>query len=366
MSKVDVGGYIVPWALPNEKIPMHVTWSSDVYFDEIHVKLPSDFKIVDVLNVDEVEVKEHDVIITKVKPALERVPSYFGLVTSSPTIFKKSAMARKIIVEFLRNEKTFYCLEMHARVFRPLLEVLKSPEEIELFDQPEKNKLRLHMRYSGFGDIEVKFEATIGGKIVSIGESIVYELLRRLWLSDTVEKTTEEPVKAVDKEKERRKRELWVEPTYIRTIAQKLEEKIDRGIIPIEELDAKAIADLKEWLSDVKEKDRFMEILYEKTESILLDLLVDLFEKNPLDNVKLTNAKTTIRARIKTPITKLDIKVRYRDKLGNEYPPIEIPVRVQDKRAREGRMLIEMPIRIERWESEPLMNVEKMKVSVEE
>ena len=52
MSKVDIGGYIVPWALPNEKIPMHVTWSSDVSFDKIHVKLPSDFKLLDILNVD--------------------------------------------------------------------------------------------------------------------------------------------------------------------------------------------------------------------------------------------------------------------------------------------------------------------------
>lgn len=58
MPEVDIGGYIVPWALPNEKIPMHATWSPDVSFDKIHVKLPPDFKVVDILNVDEALVKD--------------------------------------------------------------------------------------------------------------------------------------------------------------------------------------------------------------------------------------------------------------------------------------------------------------------
>lgn len=366
MPETDIGGYIVPWALPNEKIPLHVTWSRDVSFDKIRVKLPSSFKVVDILNVDEAVVRENEVIIKKVKPFTKGVPSYFGLVIHCPTIFKELGVARKISIEFLRKEETFYCLELYARIFRPYLEVMKIPEEVELFDRPEKNKLPLHLRYSGFGDIEVNIEGRIHGKIVSIGESIVYELLRRLWLADIVEKSAEEPDRTIDKEKERRKRELWVDPAYIRTVAQRLEEKIEEGTVPAEELDAEAIADLREWLSDVKAKDRFMEILFEKTETMLLDLLVDLFERNPTDNVKLTNARTMIRTRIKAPITQLDIAVRYRDKVGNEYPRIEIPVQVNDRREERGKMLLEMPILVEKWESEPLMNVEEMKDLAEE
>jgi hypothetical protein len=365
VSKVDISSYIVPWALPNEKMPMHVTWSSGVSFDKILVKLPSDFKVVDVLNVDEAEITENEIMIRKVKPPLEGFPSFFGIVMTSPKIFKELKMARKIIVEFLRKEKTLHCLELYARIFRPLIEAREFPREIELFDQPEKNKLPLHLRYTGFGDVEVRFEAKFRGRIVSMGESIVYELLRRLWLSDIIEKTSEKPAKTVDKEKETRKRELWVDPAYIRAVAQKLEEKIEAGIIPTEELDAEAIADLREWLSDVRAKDRFMEILYEKTESMLLDLLVDLLERNPTGNVKLANARTMIRTRIKVPVTKLDITIRYKDKVGNDYPPIEIPVLVQDRRTEKGGMLVEMPIQVEKWESEPFMNVEKMESLVE-
>lgn len=362
MSKVDISGYIVPWALPNEKMPMHVTWSPNVLFDKIHVKIPSDFKILDILNVDEAELKEHEAIITKVKAPIEGVPCYFGIVIFAPKIFEELKVAKRITIEFLRNEKTFYCLELYGRIFRPRLETLKFPREVELTDYPWKNKLPLNLRYVGFGDIELKIEATIGGRIVSMGESIIYELLRRLWLSDIIEKRMGKIEKTTDKERERRKRELWVEPAYIRKMAQELQEKVEKGIIPTEELDAEAIADLKEWLADVKTKDKFMEILYEKTEEMLLSLLIDLFEKNPTNNVKLKNAKTVIRTRIKAPVTELTLKLLYRDKIGNDYPPIEIPVRVRDRRTEVSGMMIEMPILIEKWENEPFMNVEKMKI----
>lgn len=362
MSQVDISGYVVPWALPNEKIPMHVKWSPDVLFDKIHVKIPSDFKILDILNVDEAELKEHEAIIKKVKQPIEGVPSYFGMVISASKIFKELKMAKKIKIEFLRNEKTFYCLELYSRIFRPRLEVVKFPEEIELTDYPKKNKLPLNLKYIGFGDIEVIIEASIGGRIVSMGASIIYELLRRLWLSDIAEKRRGKMEKTIDKEREMRRRQLWVEPAYIRKMAQELQEKIDKGAIPTEELDAEAIASLKEWLTDVKTKDKFMEILYEKTEELLLSLLMDLFEKNPTNNVKLKDAKTVIRTKIKTPVTKLTLKLRYKDKIENEYPPIEIPIRIQDRRTEASGMLIEIPIFVKKWENEPFMNVEKMKI----
>jgi len=362
MSKVDISGYIVPWALPNEKMPMHVTWSPDVFFDKIHVKVPPSFKILDVLNVDEARLKEHEAIITRVKSLIEGVPCYFGMIISAPKIFEELKMAKKITVEFLRNEKPFYCLELYGRIFRPRLEVVKPPEEVELTDYLEKNKLPLNLRYIGFGDIELKIEATIGGKIVSVGESVVYELLRRLWLSDILEKETEEVEKVVDNDRERRKRELWVEPAYISKMAQELQDKIDKGTIPTEVLDAEAIADLKEWLSDLKTKDKFMDIIYKRTQEMLLSLLLDLFDKNPTNNVELKNAKTVIRTKIATPVTKLTLRLLYKDKMGNEYPSIEIPIQVRDTRTEAHGMLIEMPIHIEKWENEPFMNVEKMRI----
>lgn len=358
MSKVDISGYIVPWALPNEKMPMHVTWSPDVFFDEIHVKVPPDITIDDILNVDEVVLREHEATITRVKPPLEGVPCYFGMVVSAPKIFQELKAARKIEVKFIRKEETFYCLELYGRIFRPSLE-MKCPSEIELTDSLEKNRLPLSLKYVGFGDIELKIEATIGGQIVSVGESIVYELLRRLWLSDIIKKEQSEKVA---NQQQRKHKDLQLEPAYVRRIAHELQEKIDRGVIPTEEIDSEAVLELREWLTDAKTKDRFMEIIYEKTEELLLDLLVDLFKKNPTDNVRLTNTETVIRTKIRAPVTTLTLRLLYTDKMQNEYPPIEKKIQVRDKRSESGEFIIEIPIRIEKWEDEPFLNVEGMKI----
>jgi hypothetical protein len=359
MSKIDISGYIVPWSLPNEKMPMHVTWSSDVFFDKIQVKVPPDVVINDVLNVDEVSLKEHEATITKVKIPFEGVPHYFGMVVSAPIIYPELKVARKIEVKFIRGEEVFYCLELYGRIFRPSLEILDYPKEIDITDSGGSNRLPLSVKYTGFGDIELKIQADIEGKIVSVGESIVYELLRRLWQSDIVKKKRREE----SSDLKSKKHQVHLEPSYVQQMAQILQEKIDQGIFPIEEIDSGAIRDLKEWLTDVRTKDRFMEILYQKTQELLLDLIVDLFEKNPTDNVRLANTKTVIRTKIKTPVTTVTLKLLYRDNVGNEYPPIEKQIQVRDKRSETGPFIIEIPIHIEKWEDEPFLNVEKMKIS---
>lgn len=358
MSTVDISGYIVPWSLPNEEMPMHVTWGPDVFVDEIQVKVPSDIAIDDVWNVDEVILREHEAIITKLKTPLEGVPSYFGMIVSAPEIFQELKAARKIEVKFIREGKCFYYLDLYCRIFRPCLE-MKCPSEIELADSVEKNKLPISLKYVGFGDIELKIEATIGGQIVSVGESIVYELLRRLWLLDVDKKKRHEKVV---NQQQRKHKDLQLEPTYVRRMAQELQEKIDGGVIPAEEIDSEAILELREWLNDARTKDRFMEVLYEKTEELLLDLLVDLFKKNPTDNVKLANTETVIRTRIKAPVTTLTLKLSYIDKMQNKYPPIEKKIQVKDKRSESGELMIEIPIDIEKWEDEPFLNVEKMSI----
>lgn len=360
MSEVKIGSYIVPWALPNEKIPMHVTWSAGVLFDEIHVKIPSEFELIEVLNVDESELRGHEAIIRRVKPHIKGVPNYFGMVLRAPRIFEELRVARKIAVEFIREEKVFYCLELYSHIFRPRLENLKSPKEIELTDYRERNRLPLNLRYIGFGDIELRIEARIQGKLVSMGESLIYELLKRLWLSDVLVKEADADGKVIDSEREERKRELWIEPSYIRRMAEEVHERLEKGRISTDILDEEAVAGLKEWLADLKKREKFMEILYEKTEEMMLGLLLDLFEKNPTNNVKLENAKTVVRAKFKTPVTEITLKLVYKDKIGNIYEPIEIPISIKDLRTEKSGALIEIPILVENWQNEPFMNVGKM------
>ncbi len=40
-----IKGYIVPWALSGENIPIHIEWSKDIGFDQIRIQIPGDFKL---------------------------------------------------------------------------------------------------------------------------------------------------------------------------------------------------------------------------------------------------------------------------------------------------------------------------------
>ena len=358
---LDIKGTIVPWALPREKIPVHVELPKDLVFNEIHIRIPSDFKFVDFLNVEKVVVEKGVAKITKlIRPKSKETPVYFGFVIISTKIPERLKVAKGITVEFLQNGEVIKELKLIARIFRPKIEVTNAIEKIELNDEHEKFKAPINLKYIGFGDIKLRIEAEIRGRIVSHGESIIYELLRRLWLSDVFSMES-------GKEKEERKKRIRVEPDFIREISELLEKKIESGDISgiLAVIDEEDIEDFKRWLSDVKNRERFMEVMYSRIEDLLLDLLADLLERHPAESVKLASSRTKIKAKIELPVEIITIRLKYTDQLENEYPPIEIPIKIEDKRVKKKGAIIEIPVVIEKWEEEPFMNVAEMTVEEE-
>ncbi len=307
---------------------------------------------------EEVKILDNSAIINRViKSSLPNTPTYFGFLVSSTGIYDELKVAKKISIEFLHEKKIMESLNLYARIFRPSLEVTKEIDRIELTDEVEKCKLPIHLKYVGFGDIRLSISAEIGGKIVSHGESIIYELIRRLWLT---ENSSNEKIIIEDG----MKREISVDASDIRKISENLEKKIDSGDVSgvLEMLDEKDIENFKDWLSNVKNREKFSEVVYSRIEDILLDLLSDLLDRHPTGNVKLANAQTKIRAKIKIPIEVIKIFLKYTDTIENEYPLIEIPIKVEDKRNGKYNTIIEIPITIEKWEEEPFMNVAEMKI----
>ena len=358
---LDIRGTIVPWALPREKIPVYVELPKDLVFNEIHIRISSDFEFVDFLNIEEVVVEKEVAKVTKlIRPKSEEAPVYFGFVVIYTKIPEKLKIAKEIIVEFLRNGKVIKDLKLIARIFRPKIEVINVIEKIELNDEHEKFKAPINLKYIGFGDIKLRIEAEIRGRIVSYGESIIYELLRRLWLFDVFSMEG-------GKEKEERKKRIHVEPDFIREISEQLEKKIESGDISgvLALIDKEDIEDFKRWLSDVKNREKFMEVMYTRIEDLLLDLLADLLERNPTESVKLASTRTKIKAKIELPVEIITIRLKYIDQLENEYPPIEIPIKIEDKRVKKKGAIIEIPVVIEKWEEEPFINVAEMMVEVD-
>ncbi len=353
-----IKGNIVPWALPRENIPVHVEWIDDIVYDEIQIKIPNDFKFVEFLNVGEVKILDNSAIINRViKSPLLNTPTYFGFLVSSTGIYNELKVAKQISIDFLYEKNIIKSLTLYARIFRPSLEVTKEVDRIELTDEHEKCKLPIHLKYIGFGDIRLSISAEVGGKIVSHGESIIYELIRRLWLS---ENSPDEKIIIEDG----MKRQISVDASDIRKITENLEKKIDSGDVSgvLEMIDDKDIENFKDWLSNVKNREKFSKVVYSRIEDLLLDLLSDLLDRHPTENVKLASAKTKIRARIKIPIEIIKIFLNYKDTLENEYPSIEIPIKIEDKRKEKNNTIIEIPITIEKWEEEPFKNVAEMEI----
>ncbi len=355
----DVKSYIVPWALSGENIPIHIEWAKNMRFDQIHIKIPDDFRFVDFLNVDKVNIIGSRATISKlIESTSPDAPLYFGFVISSTRIYDKLKIAKKVLVEFLYGDEIIKSLKLYARIFRPTLKVIDAIEKIELIGEQVKWKIPLHLKYIGFGDIRLKIEAKIGGRIVSQGESIIYELLRRAWAADIFSD------KNIQKGKEEKKRDIRVEPTFIQEISEHLQKRIETGDLYdiFEMMGEEDVEDFKRWLSDVKTKDRFMEVIYSRIEDLLLDLLIDLLERHPTDNVRLASAQTKIKTKIELPIENINIRLKYTDLIENEYPPVEIPIKIEDKRVDKRNTVIEIPIIIEKWEEDPFMNVAEMEV----
>jgi len=166
----------------------------------------------------------------------------------------------------------------------------------------------------------------------------------------------------IRKRKKKTKKKVHVKPDFIREISEQLEKKIESedlsGILTM--IDEEDIEDFKRWLSEIKNRERFMEVMYSRIEDLLLDLLAELLERHPTENVKLASSRTKVKAKIELPMEIITIRLRYTDSLENEYSSVEISIKIEDKRMKKKGAIIEIPIIIEKWEEEPLMNVAEM------
>lgn len=351
---------IVPWALPGEEIPIRIEIPRDIIFDKIRIKIPSDFKFSDFLNVAEVDYNNniaeiHDLIKTK----SELTPLYFGFVISSTTIPEKLKTSKSVEVELLSYNNVIEQVKLNARIFRPKLEITDINERIELSDNIEEYEIPMDIKYVGFGDIKLKIESEIEdkikGKIVSESETIVSELLKRMLLdSQTGRKETK-----ANTEKFQNNRKVSIEDDFIQDIISKIVETVMEGDFSglTELLSEDEIASFEKLFSDPETKDQFLNVVYTRAEDIFISLLSEVFETHPTDNVKLTNSQTNLKITIDTHITSITTRLLYKDPIGNEYPPIEIPIEIVDNRDDKSQSHINMPIRIKKWEENPFTNV---------
>ena len=341
--------HIAPWALPNEAMPIHIRWEPQFDFQSATVSIPEGFDFVEFTNLDEVRLEGRKAIVDKSMVAKGGSSSYFGCVICCKQIPKETSLEGVVLISFVHHERVEFSRKLRAKIFRPQLAFIDAPETIKLKDSGTVRSLPLHLRYTGFGDVQLRVEATIGGNIVSESGSIAFEILRRLWLSEFSEKEGDQTVA-------KKKETLKVAPEYVKAIADEVQQIVDTGQVPTGMFDREVFEEISEWLQDPHRKQVFMEVLYSRTEDMLLGMLVDLLESHPATNVRLVDPRAKISTQIKAPIEKLMLRLRYRDLLGNNYDPVEVPIKIIDERT-QAKPALDIPIVIEKWEDKPLLNV---------
>lgn len=346
--------YVAPWALPKEDIPIHIKWPPNTPVSLVYVKVPRDFEVKEVLNTERYEIKEvNGNKVIKVfdvkKTSFSDAPLYFGLVVSLNKIPNEIMYIGRIVAEFLDSKgKMLRQLTVYARVFRPIIEVLKYPETVEIHDG-KVTKIPLHLKYAGFGDVTLEIEVTIGGKIISQGEAIVLEIIRRLSEKSDHEKKYEDF-----------RSRIRIQPAYVRNLAKKVREYLV-GHAPLPEfLRKENIEEIRKELLELEKQGKLMEFLYAQIHNLLIDLLIDLLERYPIDTVELTNPYINILTKIETPINEIILVLKYKDAIGNEYKR-SVGIKARDLRGvKRGKHPIELIINVEKWNSDPLRNVESL------
>lgn len=351
---------IAPWSLPKEEIPVNLKFPKNMVFDKVTITIPEELNFVNFFNVEKLSTTKNFACIKKIITTKSTIsPCYFGFTVALNEIPKKLKSSKKIVIKIWHNNRILEFLNINAKIFRPKLEVTDIIEKVELTDDNEKYKVPMNLKYVGFGDIQLKIEGEIEGKLVSQGESIIYEILRRIWLLDSQgELTTKNKAQ---------NNNFHVKQKVIHELTDDIEKKINEGDISgiSDIIDEPDIESFTKWFENPQTKEKFLNVIYTRVEDIFLDLLTEVVGKNPTDNVRLANSQTNIRAKLNSHIEYINTRLRYKDSIGNEYDPVEIPVKIVDSRKERTKTTINMPIVIEKWEEEPFMNVEDMKVEEE-
>ena len=352
-SSNQVKASIAPWVLPREDIPINIELPKDMDFDRIHVKIPTDFKFVDFFNVGYVEYKNNIAVINEInRTKAPDIPIYFGFIVASEEIPTKLKTLRKILIEIYSNNEVIEKMSLNARIFRPMLEVTEIADKIELNDDKKVYKVPMNLKYIGFGDIKLKREAEIEGRIVSQGESLIDELLRRIY-EDVHENS--------DSEISKKRSNFQFEEEAVKKITSEIEMKIMEGNLEevIDDIDPEFF---KQYFVSPETKSEFLKIVYTRLDDILINFLTDIVDKYPTDNVRLSEPHTNIYTKIDSRIDKITIRVLYKDKLENIYPPVEIPIKIIDQRVKNTEASINMPMIIRKWEEDPFLNVAEMEI----
>ena len=360
MSEQKINIECPSWALPREELPFHIKINKDVtdHIKNIKIILPDCIRLIDVINLTNYKTCDNTILINKIEKTEKSYYDYFGIIIATIEPFKELKKEIPLQFEFHFDDGSTEKFSKSARIFRPLLKFKEKPKKIILKNNDANSiKIPISLQFKGFGEISLRSECKISGKIVSVGTSVLDEILVRM-LND--EKLNENKTPNNNEN-------ISVNEDYVANVAMQLKEKFlsdgdIRKMLTKQELDDKTKMQLYELSNE--QKERFMKGFYKTVENYLIQIITDILNRNLSNNLQLySHAK--IRTSIKLPSTKVAIRFFYKDLLDNEYDAIEETVEIIDERENPSTFEVDIPLDITPVdETNAYKNVEKMEIGI--
>lgn len=350
MAKFDIR--CPKWALPEEEIPLHVTIekSTTVKIKDVEISIPNELRLEDTINLDDYEDKLDHITIRNIGKSESSMYDYFGIVVAAK-LTESLKRQIPIHIRFNFHDGTYEEYTTYARIFRPLLGVIKCPQKIILTDEKNQNiVIPISLKLTGFGDVRLKCECQIDGKIVSRGTSMMDEIMSRMADAGY----TDPP----------ENKDMSVSPQYISQLASYMRKTLgDEGIGEILRKHGQNIRTEAEGMTEL-ERESFMSALYKTLENYVVKILTDILKRNVSSKLQL-ETQTAIHTQIELPVTKVTIRMHYEDALGNNYTPIEQTIEIVDRR-KNSSGLVEIPLEIENVdEADSFKNVGTMNIGAD-
>jgi hypothetical protein len=329
--------FLAPWGLSSEELPMHVLWSGDV--DRIKMEFPSELDIVEVYNYSSKDrrdpVEDRKIVLSDEDLITS---GYLGVVLKDGSKYSEPVKKHEISVSFSNQGEQLAHLKKTSRIIRPEIRVRDAPEEIHLSDGNVPDTIEIEMEYVGFGMAQVAVEAEAEGEFVSEGDSLLHDLLEAL-LETEVHKQDVDGMEEIPEE--------WENDSEIEVPQEEIEgivgdmSNLAKSDEVMEKHDPQELMELAEALEEAEKMSEsdsdVAAVIYRFIETALLSSILNVVDRHPTENVSLENPTTKIRTKARA--TELEVRIRLRDSLENEYDPETVIIDIIDERDSESGVL---------------------------
>ena len=315
---------------------MHVRIPKDVTptIKSVRIHLDSSLEVRDVINMPDYMQDGQTLLVRSVNRDSMAEYDYFGVALATSAPFEVLKKEVPVLMEFEHIDGTAGTVSGNIRVFRPLLQVGDMPRRLELCDENAKRlRIPVGLRYSGFGDVKMRIECTVQGRVVSSGSSMLDEVLRRVVREGLV------------KEDEDHGSTVQINPEYVEQTVSELKATLHadeslKGMLDRLRLDKDSAAILLDLRNESKE--RFMAVVHKTVETYVAQIVSDILGRNVSDNLQMES--TSIRTKIRLPTTRVELKLYYEDLAGNQYDPLCWDIEIVDRRKISTAFDVEIPL----------------------